>query len=74
MRREINRGLMRTWINRDLAARAGCDIDKSVVAYDRDGLFLYAAPACWVPEPATEHLLWHRLWEVGGRAWSRGIV
>jgi hypothetical protein len=45
MQREVNRGLMVGWINRDLMKRFGCDVLRSQVFYDADGVFAYALPA-----------------------------
>ncbi|ORW08071.1 MULTISPECIES: hypothetical protein [Mycolicibacter] len=42
MRREINHGLMVTFINAELLERASLDVGRSVVFYDADHGFLYA--------------------------------
>ena len=70
MRREINRGLMIAWINADLLERVGHDIDRSVVLYDADRLFVSAAPRNLAL--SVEGL--RELNTAGIRYWSEGIV
>jgi hypothetical protein len=70
MRRQMNRGLMVTWINHALTTRSHLDVQKSIVIYDDDGLFLTACTQeTWDAEGTAE-----RAWGLGGRTWSTGIV
>lgn len=72
MLREVNQGLMVTWINADLLNRANHDVRKSVVLYDEDKMFVAAMPAVMGPVPNPG--LSAKLYEVGVRFYSRGIV
>ena len=67
--REMNTGLMVAWINADLLNRASHDVRKSIVLYDMDGDFVYAAGSLFTVEG-----MWAELWAAGVRSWSRGIV
>jgi hypothetical protein len=67
--RQLNQGLMVAWINADLLNRASHDVRKSIVLYDVDGDFTYAAGSKLVVEG-----MWPELWAAGVRSWSRGIV
>lgn len=80
LRKQLNRGLMVTWINHDLFNRAGCDVRKSIVLYDADMTFVMAMPADMTPAewrqrladmPRTVAVMHDQL---GVRYWSRGLV
>lgn len=67
--RTVNQGVMVAWINADLLNRASHDVRKSIVLYDVDGDFVYAAGSLFTVEG-----MWAELWAAGVRSWSRGIV
>lgn len=80
LRKQLNRGLLVQWINRDLINRAGCDVRKSIVLYDADMTFVMAMPADMTPAvferrladmPKTVTAMRDRL---GIRYWSKGLV
>lgn len=67
MQREINRGLMVAFINRELVDRASLDVRTSIVFYDADKDFAYATDA--LPDEETLQ----RLAQTSKiRFWSRG--
>lgn len=72
MLREINRGLMVSFINRTLPASAGYDVDKSTVLYDEAKMFEAVLPPVMGPVPSPG--LSDKLYEVGVRFYSIGIV
>lgn len=72
MVREVNRGLMVHWINADLGNRAGHDVEKSIVLYDEDRMFVGALPAVLGPQLTPE--VQKVAYEAGVRAYSNGIV
>lgn len=72
MLREVNRGLMVSFINRTLPASAGYDVDRSTVLYDEDKLFEAVLPPIMGPVPNPG--LSAKLYEVGVRYYSIGIV
>jgi hypothetical protein len=79
MRRELNRGLMVSWINRDLLNRADCDVRKSVVFYDADRVFMMALSAEVTPAGFRERLetlpnAIAAARRLGARYWSAGVV
>lgn len=80
LRKQLNRGVMVAWINRDLINRAGCDVRKSIVLYDAEMTFVMALPADITPDiwrqrmaelPQTITAMRDRL---GIRYWSKGLV
>lgn len=79
LRKQLNRGAMVQWINRDLVGRAGCDVRKSIVLYDSDMTFVMALPADVTPDVFTERLATlpntvAAMERIGIRYWSKGIV
>lgn len=72
MLRQINKGLMVRWINRDLMNRAANDVRSSMVLYDADRMFVGALP----PEVTDAFVakIAGLLRESGVRFYSRGIV
>lgn len=66
--REVNRGLMVSFINADLINRCNLDVRTSIVLYDADGDFLYALAA--MPDDATMTALHER---AGVAYWSKGV-
>ena len=68
MNRQLNRGLMVAFINRDPANRAHLDVRKSIVLYDANGGFLYALPD--MPDENAQAALKA---QTGVTYWSKGI-
>lgn len=67
MQREVNRGLMKHFINADLLTRAALDIRRSIVFYDQAKTFTYATES--LPDAATLQCLAET---TSVRFWSRG--
>lgn len=67
LQREVNRGLMKHFINADLLNRAALDIRRSIVFYDESKTFTYAAES--LPDAATLQRLGE---STSVRFWSRG--
>lgn len=72
MLREVNRGLMVHWINRDLVNNAWADVETSIVLYDEARFFVAALPPVMGPVPNEG--LTKKLLSVGVRFYSTGIV
>lgn len=68
MHRELNEGLMIAFINADLLNRAGLDVRKAIVLYDKDGDFRYA-----LPEMPDETIQSRLMTEAGIAYWSKGV-
>jgi hypothetical protein len=75
MRATVNRGLMISWINADLIERAGCDVRRSVILYDADGLFMHACDAGLSGSAFTDRLdgMKEQLLAAGVRFYSIGV-
>jgi hypothetical protein len=75
MRAAMNRGLMVGWINADLIERAGCDVRRSVVLYDEDGLFVHACDAGLSGSAFADRLdrMTEQLFSAGVRFYSVGV-
>lgn len=69
MRRQVNTGLMVTFINADLFARSALDVRTSVVLYDDAGVFEAATNR--MPDAELQHRL---VTETAVRYYSIGIV
>lgn len=67
MIREVNKGLMVAWINRELLDRASHDVRKSIVLLDGDKTFVHAVME--LPDEATLQRLYDdtvvEFWSVG---------
>lgn len=69
--RGYNHGFMVKWINADLFGRADCDVRTSMVFYDADRSFIYAAP---MTVEAMDEELWSALTSASSiRYWSIGV-
>lgn len=68
-RQQVNRDLMVAWINADLVNRAWGDVRTSNVFYDGAKVFITALPrGCASPQILA------KLYEVGVRYWSQGVL
>jgi len=76
MRSTVNRGLMVSWINADLIERASCDVRRSIVLYDADGMFVHALDAGIGHSYFAEilHTMADGLENAGVTSWSIGVV
>ena len=76
MRSELNRGLMVSWINADLANRADCDIRRSIVLWDQDRVFVMALGTGVTPDIFRDRvsLVSDSMARMGIRYWSVGIA
>jgi hypothetical protein len=72
MLREINKGLMVTFINDNLPESAHYDVRKSTVCYDEDKMFVWVLPDVMGPRPSPG--LAATLHKAGVRYFSIGIV
>jgi hypothetical protein len=66
LRRELNRGLMKAFINANLPLRAHLDVRSSTVFLDGDGLFVYSIPE--LPDQQTLDYQTNVLY------WSEGVA
>lgn len=73
MRREVNTGLMVTFINRDLTSRAALDVRTSIVLYDDAGVFEAAVPASIAELSNWRDILAKLFAETNVRFYSKGI-
>lgn len=68
MLREVNRGLMVAFINRELFERFNLDVDKSIVLYGEDKIFKFA-----LSDELTEGQKARLFEDAGCHYWSRGV-
>ena len=70
MHLQLQRSLAIAYINADLPKRAGCDVDRSIILYDKDGDVAAVLP---VDEQLHNETVQRRLVAAGIRSWSVGI-
>lgn len=85
MARTANKGIVVSWINADLANRAGHDVRKSIVFLDKDRVFMpelgavaVVFPDLWdnlLAKPDSEkQVTLDALYQAGARYWVRGLA